>query len=171
MLSGVDLADNGVLAGWPYAIRHSIGIRGAMKASIDKLDGDRLIIEKLRLPARVGVYPDEKARTQTICLSLEIGLRNQDCYVSDELEDTICYMAVTQAMRDLAISRHFNLIETLAEKIAHKMLSHGASWVTVRVGKVGIVPGAEAVDIAITRRLPQTRGQAAAPVDIATSAH
>lgn len=116
------------------------------------MNDDRMIIEKLRLPARVGVYAHEKERTQTICLSLEIGLPDQACHVSDALEDTICYMTVTEALRALAVSRHFNLVETLAEQVAREVLGHGARWVAVRVGKVGIVEGAQAVDIAITRR-------------------
>ncbi|WP_267877702.1 dihydroneopterin aldolase [Duganella guangzhouensis] len=111
-----------------------------------------MIIEKLRMPARVGVYPHEKDRTQTICLSLEVGLPEQGSHVSDALEDTICYMAVTEAVRTLALSRHFNLVETLAEQVAQEVLGYGARWVSVRVGKVGIVAGAQAVEIAITRR-------------------
>ncbi len=116
------------------------------------MNDDRLIIEKLCLPARVGVYPHEQGRTQTICLSLEVGLPERDCHVSDALEDTICYMTLTEAVRALALSRHFNLVETLAERMAQEVLNLGALWVSVRVGKVGIVEGAQAVDIAITRR-------------------
>lgn len=166
-------------AGWHRAIRernairgkfetHMRQIRGSINAGGDKPDSDRMIIEQLRLPARVGVYAHEKNAAQPICLSLEIGLPNQDCYASDELADTICYMTVTDAVRALAVSRHFNLVEALAEKIALEVLGHGASWVTVRVGKIGIVAGAQAVDIVLTR---QSQVQAAAPADIAATAH
>jgi dihydroneopterin aldolase len=123
-----------------------------MNTNSDAPDGDRLIIEAMRLQARIGVYAHEKERQQTISLSLDVGLPDRNAHATDALDDTICYMALTDAMRSLAVSRHFNLVETLTEEIAQAVLGFGASWVKVRVEKVGIVPDARAVGISITRR-------------------
>lgn len=60
----------------------------------DAEGGDRVIIEDLRIPARIGVYAAEKKRVQTICLTLEFGLPSRACFRSDDVADTIDYSLV-----------------------------------------------------------------------------
>lgn len=125
----------------------------------DVQQGDRVIIEELRLPARIGVYDDEKTREQTICISLEFGLPSQACFRSDDVADTIDYAQVAQALRCLAVSRHFNLIEYLADQAARLVIDEfGALWVKVKARKIGVVPGAAFVGTAITRLNVKTFG-------------
>ena len=114
--------------------------------------GDRVIIEELRIPARIGVYAFEKTRVQTICLSLEFGLPSQACFCSDDVQDTIDYAVVSERLRRLALSRHFNLIEFLSEQVARLVIDEfGVLWDKVRARKIGVVPGAAYVGTAITR--------------------
>lgn len=114
--------------------------------------GDRIIIEDLRVLARVGVYPHEKLRRQSVSISLEIGLLSQDCFQTDEVGDTIDYGAVASAIRRLTISQHFNLVEYLAEHIARMVIDDfHALWVKVRLCKLHILPDVRHVGIAITR--------------------
>lgn len=114
--------------------------------------GDRVIIEDLRVLARVGVYPHEKLRSQSVSISLEIGLLSQACFQTDAVGDTIDYGAVASAIRRLTISRHFNLVEYLAEHIARLVLDDfQALWVKVRVYKLHILPDTRHVGVAITR--------------------
>lgn len=131
----------------------------------DTLVGDRVVIEDLRIPAYIGVYTHERGRTQTVSLCLEIGLPSQVCFRSDAVEHTIDYGAVAQSLRDLAVSRHFNLIEFLAEQVSRVVLEQfGALWVKVRIRKIRVVPGAEYVGVAITRLNTRIAGaMAAAP--------
>lgn len=129
----------------------------------DTLVGDRVVIEDLRIPAYIGVYTHERGRTQTVSLCLEIGLPSQVCFRSDAVEHTIDYGAVAQSLRDLAVSRHFNLIEFLAEQVSRVVLEQfGALWVKVRIRKVRVVPGAEYVGVAITRLNTRIAGSMAA---------
>ncbi len=114
--------------------------------------GDRVIIEDLRVLARVGVYPHEKRRRQSVSISMEMGLLSQACFQSDAVGDTIDYGAVASAIRRLTVSRHFNLVEYLAEHIARLVLDDfQALWVKVRVCKLHILPDARNVGVAITR--------------------
>ncbi len=129
----------------------------------DTLVGDRVIIEDLRIPAYIGVYTHEKGRTQTISLCLEIGLPSQVCFRSDAVEHTIDYGAVAQSLGALAVSRHFNLLEFFAEQVSRVVLERfGALWVKVRVRKIGVVPGARYVGVAITRLNTRVSGEHAA---------
>lgn len=121
-------------------------------ASPEALLGDRVMIEDLRIPAFVGVYPHEKAQKQIVALNVEVGLSTQVCFQSDQVGDTIDYAALAEALRKLAISRHFNLIETLAEHAANvALVDFGALWVKIRINKIGVVPNAKSAAVAITR--------------------
>jgi dihydroneopterin aldolase len=114
--------------------------------------GDRIILEDLCLLARVGVYPHEKLRRQSVSISMEIGLLSQVCFETDSVGDTIDYGAVANAVQRLAVSRHFNLVEYLAEHIARLVLDDfQALWVKVRVCKLHILPDVRRVGVAITR--------------------
>jgi dihydroneopterin aldolase len=118
----------------------------------EALAGDRVIIEDLRVPASIGIYPHEKVQKQTIALDIEMGLATQVCFGSDRVEDTIDYAAVADAVRELAASRHFNLIEYLAERISNVIFDNfGASWVKVRISKIGVIPDARCAAVSITR--------------------
>lgn len=118
----------------------------------ETLAGDRVIIEDLRIPASIGIYPHEKVQKQTIALDIEMGLATQACFRSDRVEDTIDYAAVADALKELAASRHFNLIEYLAEQISNVIFdSFGASWAKVRISKIGVIPDARCATVAITR--------------------
>lgn len=118
----------------------------------DNLFGDRVIIQDLRIPANIGVFEDEKGRTQMVSLCLEMGLPSQACFRSDAVEHTIDYGAVARVLRELAVSRHFNLVEFLAEQVSRVVLSDfGALWVKVRLRKIGVLPDTDYVGVVITR--------------------
>ncbi len=125
----------------------------------DVQQGDCVIIEELRLPARVGVYDYEKSCGQTICISLKFGLPSQACFRTDNVADTIDYAQVAEALRRLTVSQHFNLIEYLAEQVARLVIDEfGALWVRVKARKIGIVPDAAFVGAVITRLNVKTLG-------------
>jgi dihydroneopterin aldolase len=115
-------------------------------------EGDRVIIEDLRIPACIGVYPHEKLEKQVVVMNIEMGLPTPACFRSDRVDDTIDYAAVADAVRQLAVSRHFNLIESLAEQVSNVIFDDfGAAWVKVRVDKIGVIPDAKCAAVAITR--------------------
>lgn len=119
---------------------------------METLADDRVMIEDLRIPACIGVYPHEKLQQQAVALTIEMGLPTQRCFRSDRVEDTIDYAAVADAVRKLAVSRHFNLIECLAEQISNVILDcFGAAWVKIRICKMGVIPDAKCAAAVITR--------------------
>lgn len=127
----------------------------------ETLPGDRVIIEDLRISARIGVYPHEKLQEQAIVLNVEMGLPSQICFRSDRVEDTIDYAAVADALKKLAVSQHFNLIECLAEHASNVVFDcFGASWVKVHIRKIGVIPDAKCAAVAITRLNARIFGRA-----------
>ena len=112
---------------------------------------DRIFIEELRTEAWVGIYPRERAASQTVELHLEIGVPRGAVH-TDRIADTIDYARVISRIRADLQAKHFNLLEKLAEHVA-EMLIHefGAPWVTVKVAKVGVMKGVRRVGVSIER--------------------
>jgi dihydroneopterin aldolase len=112
---------------------------------------DRIFIEELRTEAWVGIYPRERAASQTVELHLEIGVPRGAVH-TDRIADTIDYARVISRIRADLQAKHFNLLEKLAEHVA-EMLIHefGAPWVTVSVAKVGVMKGVRRVGVSIER--------------------
>ena len=113
---------------------------------------DIIFIDELRLSTLIGIYPREQAIPQTIEVSLQIGTSTAGAGASDDIVDTINYAEVTERLRSDLESRHFKLLEKLAEHVAHVVLEDfGAVWVRVSVAKIGVLRGVRRVGVAIER--------------------
>jgi 7,8-dihydroneopterin aldolase/epimerase/oxygenase len=113
---------------------------------------DIIFIDDMRISTLVGIYPREKAMPQTVEISLQIGTLTAEASASDELGDTIDYAQVVECLRSELASRHFNLLEKLAEFVATLLLEKfGALWVRVSVAKLGMMRGVRRVGVVIER--------------------
>ena len=81
----------------------------------------KILIENLICNASVGVYENEKLNKQKIIISLEILLINKIKTDTDDLNDVADYGKFRRAILDVVNSKHFNLIETLAENLVNRI--------------------------------------------------
>ena len=113
---------------------------------------DFIFIDKLRLPALVGVYPREQALPQTVEISLRIGLSTAKAGESDRLGDTIDYAKVVQRLRAELTTKRFKLLEKTAEFIAALLREEfSATWVRVSISKLGIMKNVASAGVVIER--------------------
>ncbi|MCP5229577.1 dihydroneopterin aldolase [Accumulibacter sp.] len=113
---------------------------------------DIIFIDALRASTQIGIYPREKAMPQTIEISLQIGTSTASAGASDDIRDTIDYATVAERLRSELASRHFNLLERLAEYVATLLLEDfGATWVRVSIAKLGMMSGVQRVGVVIER--------------------
>ncbi len=113
----------------------------------------RVFVHRLELMASVGIYEVEKRYEQRILLSVDLDAADDYDGVSDRLDAVLDYGKIIDAARQIVAQRHFNLIETMAERIAEACLDDPrVDWVRVAIEKPDIVPGCTAVGIAIERR-------------------
>lgn len=120
---------------------------------------DRIVIEGMVFQGAHGVYPEEQMAPQPFEVDVELALNLQPAGLSDELEHTIDYGRVFEACRQIVESTRFNLVEALAEAIAHELLTgYPADEVTVRVRKPRVRLGGpfRSVGVEIRRRRPVT---------------
>ncbi|MBI2781983.1 MAG: dihydroneopterin aldolase [Chloroflexi bacterium] len=98
---------------------------------------DRIVLSGMVFQARHGVHDWEKVQAQRFEVDVELALDVQPAGLDDDLTRTIDYGAIYQVTCQVVESTTFNLIEALAEAIAHEVLNEHAQVdeVVVRVRK------------------------------------
>jgi len=84
---------------------------------------DRILISRIDCLASVGVTPEERALKQRLFVDLEFLIDAKKAARTDSIEDTIDYGRVAQVVAEVCASQPFHLIETIAERIAARVLS------------------------------------------------
>lgn len=118
---------------------------------------DRILLEAMVFEGTHGVHPEEQLTPQPFEIDVELALNLQPAGLSDDLELTVDYAAVYETCRQIVESTRFNLVEALAEAIAHEILAgFPVSEVTVRVRKPAVQLGGplRAAGVEIRRRRP-----------------
>lgn len=95
-----------------------------------------------KMPARIGVYPEEQGILQTIELSLTVQYNMQRAAQSDNIADAIDYMVLLDKCKEVAISKHFALLETLAQSVIDVIFaSYPVQEIDLTLVKVGAALG------------------------------
>lgn len=113
---------------------------------------DTVRIKGLKVEAIVGVHAWERKLPRPVVVDLELATDAARAARSDALADALDYHAVAQAAAAFVAQAQPQLIETLAQGLAEKLMQEfGAPWVRLEVHKPGAVPGAADVSVAIER--------------------
>ena len=113
---------------------------------------DRVFINDLRIEAIIGIYDWERKVRQTISLDLEMGTDIRRSAETDAIEDTLNYKAVAKRLIAFVGDSEYQLVETLAEKIAEIVLHEfDVPWLKLTVHKPGAVRGSRDVGVIIER--------------------
>jgi dihydroneopterin aldolase len=113
---------------------------------------DIIYLHDLRIDAVIGVFDWERRVRQTVILDLEMGADIRRAAASDDLGDTLNYKAVAKRLIEFVGASEFQLVETLAERVAALVLEEFAvPWLRLRVNKQGAVRGARDVGVIIER--------------------
>jgi 7,8-dihydroneopterin aldolase/epimerase/oxygenase len=90
----------------------------------------------MRFQGRHGYYEYELLNPQAFEVDVELGLNLQPAGVDDDLEQSVDYGKVFDAVRQIVESTSYRLLEALAEAISHELLADfEVDEVTVRVRK------------------------------------
>lgn len=113
---------------------------------------DIIFLKELRIEAIIGIYDWERNTKQPVVLDLEMATDIRKAAASDEIEETLNYKAVAKRLIDFVGDSHFQLVETLAERVAEIILQEfSVPWVRVTLNKEGAVRGASGVGVIIER--------------------
>jgi len=119
------------------------------------MNTDRILISSIDCVAAIGVTPEERTIRQRLSIDIEMFLDTTPAARTDSLKDAVDYDQVAGAAAGICRSRDYHLIETVADKIAAKVLSDfPVSQVRVLVRKISPVvePRVNYVSVEIVRR-------------------
>ncbi len=113
---------------------------------------DIIFLSDLRIETVIGVFDWEREIKQTVVFDLQMGADIRKAAASDQLEDTLDYKSVAKRIIDFVGGSEFQLVETLAERVADIILTEfEVPWVRVQLNKQGAVRGARDVGVIIER--------------------
>lgn len=98
----------------------------------------KIFVKNLRLYGYHGVRPEEKSEGQYFIFNVEIKISKESFKDKDDISETVNYSEAVRIIKEINSKNKFDLIETLAEKIAVKIseISYMISKVKVKVEKI-----------------------------------
>ena len=113
---------------------------------------DRIFLRDLRVETTIGIWEWERRIRQYVSIDMEMAADIARAAATDRIEDTLNYKGVAKRVQEFVAESSFQLVETLAERIAALVLEEfGVSWVHVTVNKPGAIRGARDVGVSIRR--------------------
>ena len=113
---------------------------------------DIVYIEDLRIETVIGIYDWEREIKQVVSIDLEMAADNRRAAATERIEDALNYKAVAKRLIQFVGESEFQLVETLAERIAEIVLDEfEVAWLRLKLGKPGAVTGSREVGVIIER--------------------
>lgn len=113
---------------------------------------DIIYLNDLRIDTVIGIYEWERRTKQTVIFDIEMAVDIRKSAQSDNIDDTLSYKTVAKRLISYVSTSEFELIETLAEKVAGILLDEfKVPWCRLRLNKRGAVRGVRDVGIIIER--------------------
>ncbi|KMW56764.1 Dihydroneopterin aldolase [Candidatus Rhodobacter oscarellae] len=124
--------------------------RAAATAAATPLD--RISLRDYAVEVEIGAFQAERGTTQTICFNIVVEVAPLNCPVDDDVDKILSYDRITWAIGHELAAERVNLLETLAERVADRILHEPqARRVFVRIEKLDRGPGALGVEIVRAR--------------------
>jgi dihydroneopterin aldolase len=109
---------------------------------------DRISLRDHIVEVEIGAFQKERGTTQRVCFNIVVEVRPLDARIDDDVDRILSYDKVTEAIAAELADERLNLLETLAERIAERiLLEPQAERAFVRIEKLDRGPGALGVEI------------------------
>lgn len=116
------------------------------------MDG-KIFIEGLEVRCIIGTLPRERKKKQKIVLDLEFPAPVKKPARTDDLRDAVNYKKMADRAALFVAQSRFFLIETLAERLAQKLLREfGLKNLLLRIRKPAALPYTKNVSLEIFRK-------------------
>ena len=113
---------------------------------------DIVYISDLRIETVIGIYDWEREIRQVVSIDLEMAADNRKPAATESIDDALNYKAVAKRLIQFVEESEFQLVETLAERIAEIILEEfDVDWLRLKLGKPGAVTGSREVGVIIER--------------------
>ena len=109
---------------------------------------DRISLRDHIVSVEIGAFQVERGVSQRLAFNVVVEVAAPGGNVADDVDNILSYDTLTQAIADELAAERLNLLETLAERIAARILAEPqAMRVFLRIEKLDRGPGALGVEI------------------------
>jgi len=113
---------------------------------------DIVFIKQLEVITTIGVYEWEKSLQQKLYFDLEMAFDNRPAALNDDINLALNYFSVSEVVSQFAQKNHFELIETMAERVAALIMEQfSVPWIKLTLHKPGALPKATSLGVQIER--------------------
>lgn len=111
-----------------------------------------VFVRDFELTCSIGVHPHEHDAPQRVRINLDLAVWDGDASISDDINKVVCYEAIVNRTRAIAMDGHIKLVETLAERVAAACLENDqVRSIRVRVEKLDVFEDTASVGVEIER--------------------
>ena len=123
----------------------------AMTAGVDPRD--RISVRDYIVSVEIGAFSSERGVTQRIRFNVVLEVAAHTAASTDDVDKVLSYDTITAAIDTQLATERINLLETLAERVAERLLDDRRVYrAFVRIEKLDRIPGALGIEIVRTRR-------------------
>ena len=125
---------------------------------------DRILMTDHRREVEIGAFQAERGVTQTVQLDVVVEVATRAEQAVDDVDRILSYDTIVEAIDAALAAERVNLLETLAARIAERILTHPlAARCIVRIGKLD--RGPYVLGVEILRNAPEGRRLRLLPSD------
>jgi dihydroneopterin aldolase len=133
--------------------------RAEASASADPRD--RISLRGHVVEVEIGAFQQERGTRQRVSFDVVVEVRPHPAPLEDDVDRILSYDRITEAIAAELASERLNLLETLAERVAERILAEPqAMRAFVRIEKLDRGPGALGVEIVRSRAEVPVRSEA-----------
>jgi len=119
---------------------------------------DTIFIRDLEIETIIGIYDHERNNPQKVVFDIDMQFDTAKAAASEDIEDALNYKSICDQLSEYVGQSSFQLIETLAEKVADLIIAdYGVEQVRVGLQKPDALPGKTNVGVIIERRAPTAK--------------
>ena len=113
---------------------------------------DRIFITGLSIDTIIGIYDWERTTRQRVILDIEMGTDITVAASVEDVDSTLNYKTVSEALTEFVGNSEFQLVETMAERICERVMTDfGVVWMKLTLHKPDALPGGTDVGVIIER--------------------
>lgn len=113
---------------------------------------DIVYIRDLQVKTVIGIFDWEREIKQIVSMDLEMATDIRPAAATDTIDQALDYKAVGKRIIGFVQESEFQLVETLAEKVAEIVLNEfNVPWMRLRLSKPGALRGSSDVGLIIER--------------------
>jgi dihydroneopterin aldolase len=120
---------------------------------------DHIFLRGLQCQCIIGFIDWERRVPQNVIIDLELPCDCARAAASDDVADTLDYKQVAKRVLAWVGTSQFQLLETLAQRLALLLLEEFAlEWIRISINKPGAIRHSRDVGVSIERRRDAARG-------------